>query len=352
MPLCNAQPAGVTLSGVIDAGVRRDSGGIGRVNSLGSGLSQTSRLTFFGVEDLGDGLKASFALESGLNVDTGTGTSNPPAAPPLQGLTFGRTAAVALGSERHGFLSLGRQYTPLFAVSAGGINDPFGANWLGGVSTVYSLTARASNAVAYSWGYSARAMLGGAPRSGFGAAVMYGFSEESDPATRGAGRQWGFNLSWANGRWFMGYGYHEVRGNNPTINAVARTALTPVTRQQTLALSYEFGFGRLHLGLNRGSDGLALDRLNWHVGASLPLGDRHILRILYGRADDRFTTDADFSTWQIGYQYNLSRRTSLYAAWGQVNNSANSRATLAGALGSYHNGATARSTIAGFRHVF
>jgi predicted porin len=350
--LCAAQPAGVTISGVIDGGVRRDSGGAGTQWSAGSGLMQTSRITFFGVEDLGDGLRASLGLESGISIDTGAGTSNPPTATPTQSLTFGRTAAVALGSDEWGYVSLGRQYTPIFGLSASGANDPFGANWLGGVTTVYNVAARASNSIGYTYGYSSRAFLSGAPRSGFGAAAMYSFSEEPSGPTEHAGEQMGFNLSWGDGKWFVGYAQHRTKGSNGTISATAPVSNTPTTRQQTLAASYEFPFGRLHAGINTSDGSATLDRFNWHVGATLPFGERHALRLLYGRANDKTAANADFSTFQVGYQYNLSRRTNLYAGWGYVDNSPGSRVTPTGAVGTYASGSAARSLITGVRHLF
>lgn len=350
---CAAQPAGLTLSGVVDGGVRRDSGGNGGgAWSMGSGLMQTSRITLLGVEDLGGGLRASVALEAGINLDTGTGTSNPPSTPPSQGFTFGRTSAVALGSDRWGYVSLGRQYTPIFGVSASSVNDPFGANWLGGVGTLYNLAARASNAIGYTYGYSARALFSGPPRSGFGAAAMYSLSEEPSGPTEGAGEQMGFNASWGDGKWFFGYGYHRTKGSNGTISATAPVSNAPTTRQQTAVVSHEFSFGRLHVGVNTADGNAALDRFNWHIGAALPLGDRHTLRLLYGQANDKTAANADFSTFQVGYQYNLSRRTNLYAGWGAVRNDPGARATLTGSLGTYALGSTPRSFIAGMRHVF
>jgi predicted porin len=351
--LCAAQPTGVSLSGVVDGGVRRDSGGDGGGRwSVGSGLMQTSRLTLFGVEDLGAGLRASIALEDGLNIDTGTGTSNPPSPTPNPSLTFGRTSAVALGSDAWGYVSLGRQYTPIFGVSASSVNDPFGANWLGGVSTVYNLAARASNAIGYTYGYSARALFSGPPRKGFGAAAMVSLSEEPSGPTEGAGEQLGFNASWGDGQWFVGYGYHRIKGSNGSISANAPVSNSPTTRQQSLVASYEFPFGRLHVGVNTADGNPALDRVNWHIGAALPWGERHSLRLLYGRANDQTAADADFSTFQIGYQYNLSRRTNLYAGWGTVSNDPGARTALTGSVGSYAPGSTPRSFITGVRHVF
>jgi predicted porin len=335
----------------MDGGVRLDTGTTGgSIKSQGSGLQTGSRLTISGIEDLGAGLQAGFVLESGLSLDTGAGAANPPGVP-AGAISWGRTSAVAVGSDSAGFLSLGRQYTPLWAVSAGPANDPFGANWLGGIGTVYSTTIRTPNSIVYSYGYTARTMLLPAPRSGLGAALMYAPGEVGAPSPTRSGEQLGFNLSYGDGTWWVGYGYHQTNGSN-----TAPVSDTPKLKQQTLGASYQIGPARLHLGLNTGkNDGTgaaAVDRRNWHVGAVYSFGGVHSLRALYGVADDRTAANVDFKNWQLGYQYDFSRRTNAYLAAGQVNNGANAAVTTLAALGTYAKGATARSLILGIRHTF
>jgi predicted porin len=346
----------LVISGIIDGGVRLDGGSTsGTIKSQGSGLLSASRLNFSGIEDLGSGLQAGFVLESGLAIDTGTGVSNPPGT--ANGpLSFGRTAAVAIGSDRAGFVSMGRQYTPLWAVSAGPANDPFGANWLGGIGTIYNTTVRASNSIVYSYGYTARTMLLPAPRSGLGAAVMWGLSESGAPASSHSGEQLGFNLSYGNGTWWAGYGYHQVKGSNVFINPTAPVTDQPTLRQQTLGASYQIGPARLYAGYNTGRNGLsgagATDRRNFDLGAAVSLGGLHTIRVLYGKANERAVANASFSTYQVGYQYDFSKRTAFYAAAGQVANGDNTAVALVGAVGTYAKGATARSAITGIRHNF
>jgi predicted porin len=341
----------VMLEGVLDGGIRHDSGGTGPGGvTMGSGMRLPSRLTFSGIEDMGGGLKASFVLETGFLIDTGQGTANPAGA--ANGpLTFGRTSAVGVGGDDWGYLSLGRQYTPLWAVSAGGANDPFGASWLGGIGTLYSATPRASNSIVYSYGYSARTMLLPAPRKGLGVAVMYASPDTMAPAPSRAGQQLGFNVSYGDGTWWAGYGFHQTRGSNTDISATAPVTDQPRLRQQTLAASYEFSVARLHLGLNSAKNDTTVDRRNWHVGANIPFGV-HVVKLVYGRANDRTAANADFSSFQVGYEYNLSRRTSLYAAYGQVDNNTNAAQILTGSQGTYAKGSMPRSYITGIKHTF
>ena len=72
----------VSITGTVDLYGQRVNGSLTDRSQLSSGGNSTSKLTFRGVEDLGDGLKAGFWLESGIFADNGTGfptsTNNQP----------------------------------------------------------------------------------------------------------------------------------------------------------------------------------------------------------------------------------------------------------------------------------
>jgi len=96
---------GVTIYGIVDAGTEVLKGSARLVRVQSGGLAG-SRLGFRGSEDLGGGLKASFALESGLNINDGTVGQG--------GALFGRQAWVGLEGS-FGSVSLGRQYSSIYA---------------------------------------------------------------------------------------------------------------------------------------------------------------------------------------------------------------------------------------------
>ena len=206
----------VTLYGVVDAAYNNlsatNAGSLSRVT--GNGSNQSSRIGFRGVEDLGGGLKASFVLEAGINVDNGTGANttsnnmtlaqsattgsgtagaNPftgnasSSAAGQQGLTFNRRSTISLEGA-FGEVRLGRDLTPTFLnLSA---YDPFGAVGVGAATNVVlgtlnpigvsvappgsaKATVRASNSVQYF-----------SPNfAGFRAGVMYSFSESPSNCT-------------------------------------------------------------------------------------------------------------------------------------------------------------------------
>lgn len=96
----------VTVYGIIDATVRsvnHQNADGDRLNSVGNGLLQGNRLGFKGQEDLGNGLKAVFQLESGFNINNGTAAQN--------GALFSRIATVGLSDKTLGTLTVGRQNT-------------------------------------------------------------------------------------------------------------------------------------------------------------------------------------------------------------------------------------------------
>lgn len=101
----------VTVYGVVDAGVRTsshtDENG-GRLNSVSNGVQSESYIGLKGSEDLGNGLKAVFQVESGFDIGTGRNSAQ---FGREDDRTFGRTALVGLSHAKYGTLTVGRQNT-------------------------------------------------------------------------------------------------------------------------------------------------------------------------------------------------------------------------------------------------
>ncbi len=114
----------VTIYGSVDGGIRNltnaDAAGnsvLGMSNGItASGISQSNRLGFKGVEDLGGGMNAHFVLESGFVLGRGAFTGTTPTL-------FSRQSFVGL-TGAWGTLDLGRQYS--IALKQLGSYDPFG----------------------------------------------------------------------------------------------------------------------------------------------------------------------------------------------------------------------------------
>jgi predicted porin len=168
--------------------------------------------------------------------------------------------------------------------------------------------------------------------------------------------QYGIAVTYGQGSWWAGYAQHRVRGNDGSINPAAPTSNLPRLRQQTMAAAYDFGSFRLGGGVNIAQNDASgtsrVDRRNWTLSAYVPILPNHLLRALYGRATDRAATNRNISTVQVGYQYLFSKRTSLYAAYGLVDNDSAAAVTLLGSLGTYAPGSQPRSLITGILHTF
>jgi predicted porin len=137
----------VQIYGVMDAGIEHVSNaspGGGGVTKVYSGGSNNSRLGFRGTEELGNGLKAVFNLESGLLIDTGN----------FDGALFRRQANVGL-EGKFGRVVIGRSFTTVYDF----VNpfDPMGYaprySWIptgnGTLANKYGMTTGFDNIVKY-----------------------------------------------------------------------------------------------------------------------------------------------------------------------------------------------------------
>jgi predicted porin len=112
----------VTIYGVLDAGYLYSSGkrlvrassGTNTFSGVANGLAAGNRLGFKGEEALGNGLKAVFTLEYGLNIDQNTGLGPSPPAP--YGPRLASSSSVWLATTAR--YRLGRQYAPGFDATA------------------------------------------------------------------------------------------------------------------------------------------------------------------------------------------------------------------------------------------
>ncbi|BCQ29389.1 porin (plasmid) [Caballeronia sp. NK8] len=176
----------VTLYGVVDNAFAYVSDQRGHSNIyMSQGNLQASKFGLVSNEDLGDGTKAIFRLESGFNSLTGAQSS--------AGTIFNRQAYMGLSNDRYGTLTLGRQYTPYFSMvgalgPTGVLTGATGAH--PGDVDALDTTLRFNNAVTYAspviagLALSAQYGLGGVPGSiasgsNFSAALRYDYTPVS-----------------------------------------------------------------------------------------------------------------------------------------------------------------------------
>ncbi len=331
-----AAMAETTVYGTIDAGVANTTGSNnttkGTAFSGAGGWAAGNNIGFKGSEDIDGGIKATYQLESGFNVGTGSvdngGNDN--------GL-FARTATVGLSSEM-GTLTLGQQLSPYILAQAAGTagNGHFFVNRIvmgGGfgnaaVGAANNATAGffVSNAVAYSTpsigGISATVLQ--TARNGVqSGAQVTGRPQDAYTAAIVNGSFGGVNVA---------YGYQDRQNTITGHTASASYAMGPAT----LSGNYTKSTVEAATAVNSYS-------------ASLAYAVTEPLTVSLQYARNNLATAQTLSN--VGAQYALSKRTSVYATYGRGTNGAQSNYDY---RGSYSTTTTASSTTiaAGVVHSF
>lgn len=337
------------LTGVVDLGVAHGSGSISNLNQVANGYLAASRLSLKGFEDLGDGLKAGFWIESGINADTGSGqntnTNNQSTgAAGNGGLTWNRRSHVSLGGN-WGELRLGRDFVPQYLNIAD--FDPFDLSGSGTSQVLNSAITgptlvRASNSIAYLYGHGFNAAAigygpGGFTGSGFQLHAMVYLGENpggSDTSKDG-----------------RGYGVRAVYSTGKlTVSGAAggtRYAAGDV-RQNNAGASYDFGVVNV-MGMYEWDRNGATHGRGWVAGVRVPVGVGY-----FRAAYSRYSTDAAGNPaakkWSVGHVYPLSKRTALYAAAAHVSNEGTSAQALNGAVTAP--GKSSSGFDVGLKHAF
>lgn len=341
----------VTLYGVVDTGVEY-------VNHIGTasdsvtrmpGLTGTvpSRWGLRGSEDLGQGIKAVFALESGFGPDTGVSNQG--------GRLFGRQAYVGLAGK-WGQIALGRQYTMTFWANLEA--DMLGPNTFGSASLdSYMANARADNAIAYKGTF-----------GGFTVGATYSFGRDSvnagpspagtncageNPADARACREWSALLQYDAKSWVVNAAYDSLRGGPGAFAGLTNSGL----RDDRLSLNgYALlGAAKLGLGLvrrdNRASSTPRSDL--WYGGVSYAVTpafsvDAEVFNLRYHDSSNKAWLYAARAT------YAFSKRSSVYATAGFINNGGQLALSVSNGQPGANPapGASQLGAMVGIKHVF
>jgi predicted porin len=289
-----------------------------------SGGAYTSKLGFYASEDLGGGLKAEAKLEAGFNADTGTQQTS---------ALFNRESWVGLKSSTFGTLRFGNQINamlPLFVdpfvlvptnsvytwVGGGAMQGPRGA----GANTdlgpgAGTIPVRVPKSITYA-----------TPRlMGFGAQAIYATNpyggSEPKAGTRGG------VVSFTNGTVYLAASMTQVYSSPVTVTAglpvqSVRTDIPAVgalydTGKLVLSASYAKTTPQIAGGgeakISTLGAILVQDRLSWR--ASLVHRDTDGARNAAGAP-----VESSALGLMLGADYDLSRRTGLYARAGSVRN--------------------------------
>jgi predicted porin len=327
----SAAADGLTLYGSVDAAVtasRSGAPGASTVKGLGSGVLSASRWGIRGNEDLGGGLQALFVLEAGLDLDTGSAKSfsgNPSAATPTlpngpAGTGFNRRSVVGLQSTTFGTLLAGRDYTPFFY--SGREADIFRYGLYGNIQAIVPVAggserwARASNALFYT-----------SPTfAGFKGRAAYSFGSESGGGGAGslprrANRFVGVGADYVSGRLVVTGSYQQVW--LPVVAGTPAAFTGDVAKRKDAMLGGRYAFGDYEVSGGHWKMGSPQNATDTWLGASATFGSGTVLaQVQRFRQDNPTGLERRGTVFGIGYIYSLSKRTTLYANYGQVSNNA------------------------------
>lgn len=309
----------VQIYGVMDLGFRHLSGtesqgahpGLKSKSGIDSSGLSTSRLGFRGTEDLGNGLKAFFTIESQLNPDYDSRTTS--ARQSFLGLEGG-----------FGRVWLGRDFNPSRNLVAG--LDPFGATGIGSGQNLFAQTSRYDNAVMYR-----------TPNfGGLTVALAYTNNVAGDEVDelRGAGQDRnskGYSITpiYKNGPLTAGVGYEKYSGGSNDGGANIDT------KRWNIGGGYDFGIVDLRLAYGQTKDNEANNkRKSWMLGGVIPVSERGKVLASYvqTKLDVSGGADQKAKQYAMGYQHDLSKRTAVYGIYAKIstNSAAEGRYSLAG----------------------
>ena len=322
----------VTLYGVLDTGLTYSKGEESVYGMTHVGGNVNSRLGFRGVEDLGNGLKATFNLEAGMGVDDGNNYMDKDS----NGMAFRRTSTVGLAGN-FGEVRLGRMLTSSYlAVSR---YDAFGDTGIG-ASLAWNIpqtgyAPRTENAISYT-----------SPNfSGFKIGAEYGFGEKQKARDS---RYFGMGATYDNGPLSLGLGYDRLNSNTMD-GLLAASDLKTVH----LGGAYNFGVAKLLAFYKQSKVSNAPKFKTFGLGVSAPVGAAGEVRASYNNykiSDDNGKADQ----LSLGYVHNLSKRTALYGTYSYIKNKDGLDFELNGAMAGagLKDGEKQHGLQLGIRHAF
>ncbi len=313
-------------------------------NQIGSSAETSSRLGFKGMEDLGGGMSAFFTSEfqlyptnSTLSADYGkdTGLAN-------------RQTFVGLAKKGLGNASVGTQYTPIH--EAVGKTDPGQTNNVVG-SVIYPVKVNGADLTTASYTVRTNNSIVAKTENfaGFSGKVFYNVNDSnstktsSAPATATTGgvlntNGWGIGGDYTWKKLYAAAAYQSFK--QTTTNGLISTAANNVDNQTYASLTYDFGILKAYVNyVNRSlqcTNASSLKRSGQQIGvrsfvtptievwASGGMG--RITAADTGTSSSSLSigtnnATANFTAYQLGANYLLSKRTNLYAIYGSTQQS-------------------------------
>jgi len=298
----------VRLSGLVDVyvGSMKPAGATTRQSAVNSGGMTTSWWGMSGTEDLGGGMKASFALTSFFQADTG-------ATGRFGEQTFSRDANVSLSSNL-GTLTLGRSKAPNFLPTI--LFNPLGDSYTFSPLVLHSSVPlfNAANwraTVPADTGWSNQITYSTPTFSGLKGNFHYQLGEQTSAANKGKNNV-GVNLFYGAGPLSLTAFWERDEINNPFVLGTGLNGVLPSAQKAwMLGAAYDASVAKVFATYGKSSnEGNTVDKSTTSLGASVPLGGGKVLLAAAHTKDDINATSRTTTT--LGYDYNLSKRTDVY----------------------------------------
>lgn len=321
-------------------------------NQFGSSAETSSRLGFRGTEDLGGGTSAFFTIETGLTPTSSTLSS-----------FNNRQTFVGIAQKGLGNVAVGTQYGPIH--KAVGATDPGQQNNTIG-SVIYPSAGtdggQASADAAYTVRFANSVTATMDRRAGFSANAIYSLNNQTSTqtgATTGGqvdATAYGLGADYTIGKFYATVAYQSVKSiNNTSATATVSSAFvgTNTTDSQLYAgATYDLGILKAFAGFTDRKIQSNLNSADSLNRTAQQIGVRgNITKKVEGWASvgngryNAFGTNqatANFTAYQVGSNYWMSKRTNLYAIIGSTQTSSTSQTgSLSGNM-----------YAAGVRHTF
>ncbi len=327
----------VQIDGIFDAGLQAIDYKGTKVNGIAGNGSSTSQINFRGTEDLGGGLKANFRVETDWN--TGFNRANTGAASAVGvGATATNTANSAVSSfgngEIRGGLSGNFGAVDLGVVNFNGLTSyttgqPYGTAIGGGYGSIARVNAagdlvRSDNSVKYtSPSFSGlNVTLYKANKQTKGSNAADNFSSTLGRTDLMGSEEVGVN--YANGPVAVSFSSLK-QDRNELVATTGGSADTTSTRLNTLGANYAIGAGKVY-GLyqtNKKSDS-TVDTKYWALSGTYTMGAT-VLMASYGELKNDAAgafNGKKSKLAALGADYNLSKRTAVYARYESIDDKA------------------------------
>lgn len=352
IPALASAQTNVTLTGSYKVGVAQTKYSNGSENN-GNHTAMadgSSRFIIKGSEDLGSGLKGIFQIDSRFRGDEGGQTI-------ASGNTFvGLTGG--FGTVRLGKLdlyhNLGLDKFQSYATAHQASNEGLLA-YVGSNSNPIARASRSQNVVRYDL-----PKMGGL-KGGVAWSPGANGGEGSTMGDGNKGNAWELDLAWSGGPFTVGGAYWDEK-----FDGYKNASAGDYIGQKAWRLYGNYNFGIVTVGLTYDESELSYDttgdrsRTAWSIPVTAKVGPGTLL-FAYTQADDleiggSEQSDSGAKMYAVGYNYPLSKRTSLGVSYAVINNDGNARYGLysrsAADLTAPTAGQDTKQFYVGVRHAF